>query len=279
MCGVGSQGYICTGSSMPDFSLNCSSGTPGNDQSMQYCCSGGTVDMGDAGTGGDAGGGGICTPTMIAACTGGSMGYTCTGSNPPFVGTPGLNCGNGTPAGSTTLYCCTSPAPTLEAGTCATAPAGSATCTGGAVAYACAGGVSPSTATPSLSCGAGTPWEGEMLFCCSTGGSSEAGASCKVGVSSGSAACDTCVDNACCNQLTACDTPDDAGTDSSGQSACERLIGCLLDCMVGNPDAGVDAGSPAECQTLCNPSYTMSEQQAAQAVMSCEMTSCGSLCQ
>ena len=223
MCGVSAQGYICTGNATPDVSLNCSTGSAGNDGSMEYCCTGGPTETTDAGDNADANSNpGICTPITITACTGGSMGYTCTGSNPPSVANPGLNCGNGTQSGTTTEYCCLPPAG--DAGV-------------------------------------------------------EGGSSCKVGVSSGNAACDTCIDNSCCTPLTTCDTPDDAGTDSSGLTACERLVTCLLDCMAGNPDAGVDAGSAADCQSLCNPSYSASEQSSAQAVMTCEMSSCATACQ
>ena len=105
------------------------------------------------------------------------------------------------------------------------------------------------------------------------------GGTCAVSADTGSPNCDQCIDSQCCTALVACGTPDAAGVDDAGASACEQLLGCTLDCLAGNPDAGLDAGSMGDCQALCNPSYTLSEQQNASALLQCQTTSCSAQCQ
>jgi hypothetical protein len=100
-----------------------------------------------------------------------------------------------------------------------------------------------------------------------------------VGAATGSATCDQCLDSQCCTALVSCDTPDSAGVDDAGSSACEQLLGCTLDCLAGNPDAGVDGGTLTTCEALCNPSYTLSEQQNATALLQCQAANCSTSCQ
>jgi hypothetical protein len=105
----------------------------------------------------------------------------------------------------------------------------------------------------------------------------EAGA-CAVTASTGSTGCDQCLDSQCCSALVSCDTPDDAGVNDAGASACEQLLGCIRDCIAGNPDAGVPPSTLSECQPICSPSYTPSEQQSANALLQCQASSCSTAC-
>ncbi|HLK37703.1 MAG TPA: hypothetical protein VKU41_13175 [Polyangiaceae bacterium] len=269
-CATGLAGYSCKGSDTPqqsDSTLTCGAATAGNAGSSLYCCSSSST-INDAG---------ICAPSSAATCTGGATGYACTGTNTPTTANPSLSCGSGTPGGSSTLYCCATPA---DAGTCAQDTSGAANCSGGAVGYACSGSLTPSSLNSMLSCGGGTPWTGgQTLFCCQTGTASDAGSACGVGVSSGSATCDSCLESTCCGALTACDTPDDGGVNDAGMSQCEALVGCILDCVAGNADAGIAAGTTSSCESVCNPTYSASEQASAQALLACETSNCSAACQ
>jgi hypothetical protein len=102
----------------------------------------------------------------------------------------------------------------------------------------------------------------------------EAAATCSLALDTGVAACDTCVGSSCCTPLTNCATPDDAGSDDAGNSACLQLLFCIND-INNSSDAGVDSGAG---ETACNSSYSASEQAAAQAVLSCIRASCAAQC-
>jgi hypothetical protein len=102
----------------------------------------------------------------------------------------------------------------------------------------------------------------------------DAGGSCSVALDTGSADCDSCVATSCCTQLTSCDTPDDAGVNDAGASACEQLISCINDYNTST-DAGIDAGAG---ESACNMSYTASEQSTAEALLTCIRGTCGTQC-
>jgi hypothetical protein len=123
------------------------------------------------------------------------------------------------------------------------------------------------TGTPEMDTGTTTPVS-------DASDAGEAAAMCSVGLDTGAAACDSCVDSSCCTPLTTCVTPDDAGTDDAGNSACLQLLFCINDVNVSS-DAGVDSGSG---ETFCNSNYSASEQAAAQAVLTCIRTSCAAQC-
>jgi hypothetical protein len=101
-----------------------------------------------------------------------------------------------------------------------------------------------------------------------------AAATCGAALDTGSADCDTCVATSCCTALTTCVTPDDAGVDDAGSSACEQLLGCINDYNT-TTDAGTDAGAG---ESACDPSYTADEQTSAEAVFTCIRTSCATQC-
>ena len=74
---VGATGYSCTGADSPDesdSSLSCSSGTPSGGETL-YCCIDTTTVA--SGCGVDA---------NIVGCTGGAIGFSCTGSAEPQQG-------------------------------------------------------------------------------------------------------------------------------------------------------------------------------------------------
>ena len=303
LCSQGS-GYSCAGQQTPaqtDSTLVCSTGTAGNAGSTLYCCAtGGTVS-------------GTCAPDpTVANCAAGSAGYSCTGSDTPPQADTALSCGSGIPgnAGST-LYCCTT-AGADGGGTCSADPNPS-NCTAGSTTFDCTGSATPAQSNPTAICSAGAPGDGGLMVFCCTGvvnvadGGSEAGVDagpesggdaiadvgvgvdaapdssdggvCSVGASSGSAACDQCLSTQCCAQLVACDTPDEAGVDDAGNSACESILSCLDACVTGNPDAGVPPESLSMCETDCGNAYSPQEQQAATNLVQCQASSCAQACQ
>ena len=292
MCTGISIGYSCTGAQTPaasNSSLDCSMGVQGNSGSMLYCCE----------TFSAASAAGSCAPgPMVTACPAGTTGYSCTGSSTPLENNPSLSCGSGASGSAvTTLYCCTSAAGVDAGGSCS--PVAGSGCAN-STEYTCTGSVTPVQSNPSLACGPGIVGTGgATLYCCGSSvgaveaGSSDAGSTdagstdagstdagaCAVGANTGSAACDQCLTAQCCNALIACDTPDSTGVNDAGASACEQLLGCILDCVAGNADAGVAPGTLSQCQMFCDPIYTSTEQQNANAVLSCRTSSCASMCQ
>jgi hypothetical protein len=235
--------------------------------------------------------------STVTGCAQGSSGYSCTGSATPAQSTPSLNCGAGVAGNAmSTLYCC------VAAGTTATTCAPDITvsnCAGTSQGYSCSGSDTPAHGYPSLSCGPGAPGDaGSTLYCCTNAASADGGndvgtdavadggndafidgGTCSVGADTGSPTCDQCFDSLCCAALVACATPDAAGVNDAGASACEQLLQCTLDCLAGNPDAGVDAGTLSGCEAICNPIYTAPEQQSANALLQCQATNCTQQCQ
>jgi hypothetical protein len=102
----------------------------------------------------------------------------------------------------------------------------------------------------------------------------DSGGSCAVALDTGSADCDSCVATSCCTQLTSCDTPDDAGVNDAGASACEQLITCINDFNTST-DAGVDAGAG---ESACNTAYTPTEVTTGAALLTCIRGTCGTQC-
>ncbi len=114
-----------------------------------------------------------------------------------------------------------------------------------------------------------------------TGTQLDAGAdssSCPVSINTGSAACDQCTGASCCAEFVACDTADDAGVDDAGLSACEQLTTQVSECVIGRPDAGLDAGTFSSCYALWKDAYSVSAQQEAQALFSCLSAKCPQAC-
>ncbi len=260
-CTQGSTGFSCTGVVSPDQgnpSLVCSSGTPGNAGATLYCCV--NFGPGTAGT--------TCKPDVtVSGCATGAQGYACTGTDTPEQGDGSLSCdpGKAGNAGST-VYCCMT--------------------TGASGGGADSGSDVGAEASIALEAATGAEAAGDAV---STGddasGQSDTGAGagpdggmCAVTADTGVAACDQCVNSTCCAALVACGSLDDAGADDAGASACEQLLKCTLDCVAGNPDAGLMPGTLTSCQMLCNPSYSSSEQANATGLLQCLTTACGQAC-
>jgi hypothetical protein len=99
----------------------------------------------------------------------------------------------------------------------------------------------------------------------------EAG-TCSVGIDTGIAACDQCIEAACCQQWVTCATPDGAGVDDAGASACVQLTQCVQDWVAA------DAGSLSSGEVSCGGAYSQSERDASHAFLVCKQgcsTQCG----
>jgi hypothetical protein len=281
-CASGTSGYSCTGSDTPDqanTALTCSMGVQGNAGSTIYCCTTGVI--------GDDGGGTTCAPdTTVTTCASGTTGYSCTGSDTPDESDATLSCGPAAAgnAGSS-IYCC-SIVDGGVAGTCA-ADVTSQECAAvaGSTAYSCSGTAAPGATDSSLTCGPGATADGgaATVYCCTSsaadsGAEAEAG-TCTVGADTGTAACDQCLDANCCPALTACGTEDEAGVDDAGVTACGQLVQCILDCVAGNAEAGIDGGTLSSCESDCGGSYSTTDQLNADSLVLCQATSCSAQCQ
>jgi hypothetical protein len=97
------------------------------------------------------------------------------------------------------------------------------------------------------------------------------GGSCAVlkSVTFGSMPCDQCLSDHCCNETTACFT--------GAENDCADAVSCYLDCLVGKPDAGIDAGDPTSCKAACSGFDAMATM--LDAWLTCETNNCASLCQ
>jgi hypothetical protein len=104
------------------------------------------------------------------------------------------------------------------------------------------------------------------------------GGTCAVGVDSGNAACDACVESSCCGALVACDgeplDPAGAGT----MTDCEEIIACYNDCIVPPAGSGEAPGSQADCTQLCSNGHTQQSATDFQSLQMCLATSCTSAC-
>lgn len=150
-CSNGSTGYSCTGNVAPntgDPTLNCGSGVAQSDGEVLYCCSGvpSTSCVANA---------------SVTGCTGGSNGYSCTGSDTPTQAYPNLSCSDPIQANNgSLLYCCND-----TVGSCAADP--SVACSGSSTGFSCTGSATPDQ-TQSLSCSTATAGtNNELLYCCS----------------------------------------------------------------------------------------------------------------
>ena len=188
------------------------------------------------------------------------------------------SCGPRAAGSGSSLYCCQSN--DSGASTCVVDTAQSRSA--GATQYACTGTATPTQANSALLCGPGAVDGGPTtIYCCSTPVGSDAGAeasACSGAVSTGNLTCDQCLTAQCCATLAACDTLSEAGADDAGESSCRQLADCLRACLVGNADAGVEAGTLTSCSDLCGASFTATDLANAQPFVTCETTSCASQC-
>jgi hypothetical protein len=146
-----SYGFSCTGGATPDETFsNITCGAPGTDgTNATYCCNAaGTTAPVDP-----------CSVDTSLFCTGGGVGYACTGSAAPSVPDCGAPFADATGA---TDYCCGGVPDTCGADPTVTG------CQTGATGYTCTGSATPS-GTPVLWCDEGVPGtNGETPYCCVT---------------------------------------------------------------------------------------------------------------
>jgi hypothetical protein len=156
---VGSSGYSCSGVDSPDQSdsaLSCSGGTLSGGETLYCCIDSTTVTAGCSADG------------TVAGCTGGSIGFSCTGSAEPQQGNTSLVCSTGTPSGGASLFCCANFAPST--GTCA--QDGTVVgCGGSSIGFSCTGTDTPTQVNASLNCSPGTASAAGTAYCCATGAS------------------------------------------------------------------------------------------------------------
>jgi hypothetical protein len=155
-CQGGSYGFSCTGTDTPDqadSSLNCSTGTPGNNETLYCCYIGGTPPDGGTDT---------CMQDSTVTCTGNAQGWSCTGSDTPDQDQSGLVCSTGTAGSGNTEYCCIS----YSSSTCMQDSTVQG-CQGGSYGFSCTGSDTPEQSDSSLNCSTGTAGSnGETLYCC-----------------------------------------------------------------------------------------------------------------
>ena len=155
-CTDGSTGYSCAGSVAPnssDPSLSCGSGVTQPDGEVLYCCIGLTSTS-------------CVADASVAGCTGGSYGYSCTGSDTPAQGNPSLSCSDPAEAkDGSLLYCCIGFSDT--AGSCEP-DATVAGCSGNSYGFSCTGSDRPEQSRSSLTCSTAIAGaNNELLYCCS----------------------------------------------------------------------------------------------------------------
>jgi hypothetical protein len=153
-CNGDSYGFTCAGSNTPDkidTSLSCSTvGTAGG-SSTHFCCT----------TGASAPPPGPCMQDSTLACSSGTVGFSCTGTDAPAD--PALICAAGSPAnGGKTGYCCVD----YSSSNCKPQLALQG-CAAGSFGFVCSGSSTPSATDPAINCSTGTPGtKGQTLYCC-----------------------------------------------------------------------------------------------------------------
>ncbi len=214
-----------------------------------------------------------CVADSTVSCVSGAIGYSCSGSDTPPQNDFTLVCSSATAGNAgAMLYCCFSNGAGVvgDGGTGSEVSEASSPSDGGPTGDESVDGSPAVDETvdggPTVD-GATAPETG-----------TDAGGTCSVVAATGNASCDACVTSACCSALTACETPDDAGVDDAGLSACEQLIECTVDCIRGNPDAGSPPDTLANCTPLCAPSYSATAQQNAIGLLLCEQANCTQQC-
>jgi hypothetical protein len=78
----------------------------------------------------------------------------------------------------------------------------------------------------------------------------------------------------CCTQLVACETPDDAGVDDAGNSACISLFTCAV-----TYSTTYDAGLDDAVQTCNEGDAATNASTLLSTLLSCASASCASVCQ
>lgn len=104
--------------------------------------------------------------------------------------------------------------------------------------------------------------------------SSEAGDNtCSTLVQTGLPACDTCLAQQCCTELTSCANATDTITDDAGNSGCIALLACIGDYLDSTPDAG-----EPDALDACNASHSSTASATVTTLWACRDTKCVNDC-
>jgi len=88
----------------------------------------------------------------------------------------------------------------------------------------------------------------------------------------GNPACDTCLEGACCSQVTACDQ---GSVGDGGRTECQQIMACTEGCIQAEREAGPpEAGSSLKCESNCASGHSAAAKSAASAVSSCLVFQC-----
>jgi hypothetical protein len=109
-----------------------------------------------------------------------------------------------------------------------------------------------------------------------TGQDAQSDAGACTAIDTNNANCNSCISTSCNAQMCAC--TGDTTVDDAGFPQCISDLQCIVDCVAGNPDAGVAPGTATDCESACGGSYSMAENQNAAALFSCLSNSCASQC-
>jgi hypothetical protein len=111
-CGAESLGFSCSGQTSPDqvdTSLVCSQALQGDGGVKDYCCVSFNQSSGVCRCSSFDEDAGLCGATdTVAACSGGTIGFTCAGAHTPTEVNPLLAC-TSPDRGSDSAYCCQTP--------------------------------------------------------------------------------------------------------------------------------------------------------------------------
>ncbi len=98
-----------------------------------------------------------------------------------------------------------------------------------------------------------------------------------LGFDTGNPTCNTCITTNC--EMQWCTCAGDTTVDDAGTPGCVAFTQCVIDCVNGNPDAGIEAGTQGDCLTECSGgdaggAYTGTEVANGTAFLVCLQTSC-----
>jgi hypothetical protein len=102
------------------------------------------------------------------------------------------------------------------------------------------------------------------------------GSTCSVGVTTGSTACDDCIESSCCDAVVTCDSEPTSG---GAMTDCEEIDSCYGDCLSPPAGSGVAPDSATECAMLCATGHTPNGNTDFTALQSCTSANCASQCQ
>jgi hypothetical protein len=89
----------------------------------------------------------------------------------------------------------------------------------------------------------------------------------------GSAGCDTCIEN--CASMEWCVCAADSSIDDAGQpGGCLGFVGCVQLCLYPPADSGVDGGTVTGCSMQCGAAFSMQQDNEGAALLSAIVSNC-----